>query len=97
MSHYLIATIDILDRDEYARYEEGFLDVFSKYNGKLLSVDENPKLLEGSWTATRTVLIEFPSESEAMDWYMSSEYQELAKHRFAASSGNIALISGLEE
>ena len=96
MSHYLIATIDILDREEYARYEEGFVEVFSKYNGKILAVDENVKLLEGSWPATRTVLIEFPSEPEAMDWYASSEYQELAKHRFAASNGNVTLIQGLD-
>ena len=96
MSYYLIATIDIVDREEYAIYEEGFMDIFSKYNGKLLSVDENVKLLEGSWPATRTVLIEFPSELDAMDWYTSTEYQELAKHRFAASEGNITLIQGLD-
>ncbi len=95
MSHYLIATINIVDRETYSLYEAGFMDIFSQYNGKMLAVDEKPHLLEGSWTFTRTVLIEFPSEDDALAWYRSDEYQALAKHRFAASDGNVVLIRGI--
>lgn len=94
MSHYLIAKIDIVDREEYSLYEAGFMEIFSKHNGQLLAADEDVKLLEGEWPATRTVLIEFPSEEDAMTWYSSDEYQQLAKHRFASSEGNIILIKG---
>ena len=96
MAHYLIAQIAIKDREKYAEYEAGFMDVFKSYKGKLLSVDENVSLLEGQWPATRTVLIEFPSKEEALAWYESEEYQLLAKHRFAASTSDIAIISGLD-
>ena len=96
MAHYLIAQIDIKDREKYAEYEAGFMDVFKSYKGKLLSVDENVSLLEGQWPATRTVLIEFPSKEEALAWYESEEYQSLAKQRFAASTSDIAIISGLD-
>tara|TARA_R110002072_G_scaffold5527_5_gene35371 strand:- start:10613 stop:10903 length:291 start_codon:yes stop_codon:yes gene_type:complete len=96
MSHYLIAQIDIVDRETYAKYEAGFMDIFSRFDGTVLSVDEAPKLLEGSWAYTRTVLISFPSEQQALDWYQSDDYQELAKFRFAASSANIAMIKGLD-
>ena len=96
MSKYLIAQIDIADRDGYSKYEAGFMDIFAKYNGKLLSVDEQPKLIEGSWPYTRTVLIEFPDEQSAMDWYQSDEYQSLAKHRLASSDGNLIIINSLE-
>ena len=96
MAHYLIAQIDIKNREGYAEYEAGFMDVFTSYKGKLLSVDENVSLLEGQWPATRTVLIEFPSKEEALAWYESEEYQSLAKHRFAASTSDIAIISGLD-
>ena len=96
MPHYLIAQIDIKDREKYAKYEAGFMDVFSSYKGKLISVDENVSLLEGQWPATRTVLIEFPSKEEALAWYESEEYQSLAKHRFAASSADIVIVSGIE-
>jgi uncharacterized protein (DUF1330 family) len=51
--------------------------------------------LEGTWDYTRTVLVEFPSKEDAMDWYKSVEYQKLAQHRFASSAGNVITISGL--
>ena len=95
MPHYLIAQIDIKDREKYAKYEAGFMDIFLTYKGKILSVEENEHLLEGQWPFTRTVLIEFPSQEDALDWYNSIEYQVLVQHRFAASIANIVIISGL--
>ena len=95
MSKYLIAQINIHDRDEYARYEAGFSEIFSRYKGKMLAVDESPESLEGEWAYTRTVLIEFPTDEDAMAWYQSPEYQKLAEHRFAASSANLIKMSGI--
>ena len=46
MAHYLIAQIEIADREEYAKYEAGFVDIFLTYKGKILSVEENEHLLE---------------------------------------------------
>ena len=95
MAHYLIAQIDIKDQEKYAKYEAGFMDIFLTYKGKILSVEENELLLEGQWPFTRTVLIEFPSQEDALDWYKSTEYQDLVQHRFAASTANIVIVSGL--
>ena len=97
MAAYLVAQITIHDRERYALYEAGFMDVFQQYNGKLLSVDENPDTLEGEWACTRTVLIEFPTKTDAQAWYHSNDYQNLAKHRFAASVGNAVMLNGLDE
>ncbi|MEX0941052.1 MAG: DUF1330 domain-containing protein [Pseudomonadales bacterium] len=95
MTVYLIAELNINDRERYGHYAAGFMDIFSKYEGKLLSVDESVQVLEGEWGCTRTVLIEFPSETSARDWYESDEYQQLAKHRLAASTANLVLLKGL--
>ncbi len=95
MSCYFVATINIHDRDTYAKYESGLMEVFSKFNGKMLAVDEEVEIFEGAWPYTRTVIIEFPSEADAKAWYESEDYQALAKHRFAASEANLALIKGL--
>ena len=92
MPVYVVAQLNIHDRTTYARYESGFMEIFSKYGGSVLSVDEAAKVLEGKWNYMRTVLLEFPSEERAMAWYHSSEYQSLAQHRFAASDANIVLI-----
>ena len=94
--HYLIAQIEITDRDTYAKYEAGFMEIFQRYKGKILSVDENIGVLEGDWPFTRTVLFEFPSREDALNWYNSEEYQLLAKHRFSASESNIIIVSGVD-
>ena len=97
MPTYIVAQIDIRDRDRYSKYEAGFVEIFLKYRGRILSVDEDPQVLEGSWPFTRTVLIEFPSDADAVAWYESDEYQTLAEHRFASSEGNIAMLTGLAQ
>ena len=86
-----------LDREEYGKYEEGFMEIFDKYEGELLSVDENPEVMEGSWAATRSVLASFPSAEAAKAWYESDEYQTLAQHRFAASSANLIMVPKLDQ
>ncbi|MFT5580069.1 MAG: hypothetical protein ACI9WS_002829 [Paraglaciecola psychrophila] len=96
MTHYIIAEITIADREEYARYEAGFMAIFSRYQGKMLAVDEQPESLEGQWPHTRTVLVEFPDREHTMAWYQSADYQALAQHRRNASEGNLVLIKGLE-
>jgi uncharacterized protein (DUF1330 family) len=92
MTVYAIALLNIVDRERYSAYVCGFMEIFSRHSGKLLAVDEEPTVKEGDWPYTRTVLIEFPT-AEAFDaWFNSPDYQALAKHRHAASTGSIVVI-----
>jgi uncharacterized protein (DUF1330 family) len=94
MSAYIIALIEIHDREEYNKYIEGFRAIFSKYNAESLVGDERPTVLEGEWPYTRTVVLRFADENEAKRWYESDEYQALAQHRFRASRANLILAKG---
>jgi len=40
LSVYIIARFKIHDRSEYDKYSAGFSEVFKKFDGKMLSVDE---------------------------------------------------------
>ena len=95
MTVYAIALLNIEDRTEYARYEQGFMAIFNQYEGKLLAVDESPVAKEGTWNHTRTVLLQFPDANAFDRWYHSEAYQALAQHRFGASSGSVVVIQGL--
>lgn len=97
MSIYLVATLEIDDRETYRRYEAGFMEIFQRFGGELLSVDEAPVTLEGEWNWTRTVLIRFEDADTALRWYHSDDYQSLMRHRLDASSGNIVMIQGLPD
>ena len=95
MSVYIIARFNIHDRSEYDKYSAGFLEVFEKFDGKMLSVDEDPMVLAGAWDDTRSVIIEFPSKESALAWLTSDDYQAIAKHRNAGSKANSVLVEGL--
>lgn len=97
MSSFFIALIDIHDPKRYQQYLEGFNEVFANYKGKVIAVEDNPRILEGTWPAGRTVVIQFPDDSELRRWYDSQEYQTLAKHRKEASIAKIAIITARDE
>lgn len=96
MIHYFVAQISIHDPDEYDRYLEKFDDIFSRYKGEYLAIDESPELLEGSWDYTKSVLIKFKSKEDFEDWYYSEDYQKILKHRLNAAKCDTILVSGIE-
>ncbi len=91
---YIVAQINIHDRDEYAKYGAGFGEIFQKHNGEGVAFSEAPEVLEGSWDYGRTVVIRFPSKAAAKAWYESPEYQKILQHRLAAATSNLVLIEG---
>ena len=93
---FVIVQIVINDRDGYHQYEiAGHLEIFDKFSGKLVGVDENVEIVEGSWPFTRTVLAEFPSKELARAWYESDEYQAVVRLRHGSTTSNLVIVSGL--
>lgn len=96
MSVYIIAEFIIHTRASYDKYDALFMDVFEQFDGEVLSVDEEPTVLEGEWASTRSVLITFPSEKSAMAWMVSEAYQDIAKHRLAGSTGRVRMVKAFD-
>jgi uncharacterized protein (DUF1330 family) len=94
VSSYFVALIRIHDEVRYRDYLEGFDEVFEKYDGQVISVEDNPRVLEGEWPKGRVVLIRFPDEEALRRWYESEEYQRLALIRREASSAGVAVVTG---
>ena len=94
MPCYFIAHINIHDEAEYRNYLQGTERVFRQYRGKYLAVDENAVIVEGSCAYTRTVLIEFESESDFREWYFSEAYQTILKYRLKAAHCDSMLVHG---
>lgn len=92
MSYYFIAQIKIKDNKEYQKYIDKAEEIFEKFNGEYIAVDNNPTILEGSWNYTRTVLIKFKSHLDFNEWYNSTEYQKVLKHRLQAANCDTILI-----
>lgn len=96
MTVYMITQMTIHDRESYGKYEAGFMEVFEQFNGKMLSVDDDPQCVAGEWTASRSILMEFPDRAAWKAWITSPAYAEISKHRITASVANAILVKGLD-
>jgi len=95
MPVYAIAQLTITDRAAYRRYQDRFMDVFQRFQGRLLAADESPKVVEGAWDREKVVLLSFPDEAAFWEWAESAEYQKIVKDRWAGSSAVVLLVQGL--
>jgi uncharacterized protein (DUF1330 family) len=94
MTVYVIVQLKMTDRAAYDRYQAQFFDVFKKFSGRLLSADENPAVLEGTWDRDKLVLMSFPDEAAFHAWANSPEYLEISTHRKAGAQGIVLLAKG---
>lgn len=94
MSVYVVAQININDREAYVRYQNRFMDVFTNFKGTLLAADEAPKIIEGEWAYQKIILISFPDEKSFYEWSQSEAYTEIAEDRKAGTIGTVVLVRG---
>ena len=94
MTVYVIVQLKMIDRAAYDRYQARFFDVFKKFQGRLLSADEKPAVVEGEWDRDKLVLMSFPDEGAYRAWADSPEYLEIAKDRKAGADSIVLLVKG---
>ena len=80
MTVYVIAQLKMTDRAAYDRYQARFSEVFRKFDGRLLSADESPSVVEGDWNRDKLVLMSFPDEAA----YCGERIFRLSGSRLAA-------------
>lgn len=89
---YVIITEDIKDPAGMAEY--GKLAMKAMGGATILSIGQNPTVIEGQWPATQTVVLEFDSVEAAKEWYYSDAYQAAAKVRQGAAECHGVIVSG---
>jgi uncharacterized protein (DUF1330 family) len=93
---YVILTEDIRDRAGMDAYGEASTAPLVEFGGRVLVVDEQVEVLEGTWHGTRTVVVEFDSVERVREWYDSPSYQAALPLRRAAAECNVVVASGFE-
>lgn len=89
---FIIAHIDIADRERYREYEAGFAPILIRHGGQIVGLDESAESLEGSPLGGRVIIARFPSRDEATAWFNDPDYQAIAAHRRAASTADFVSI-----
>ena len=66
--------------------------MLAEHGGRFLSYDDEVLLLEGERDGGRTVLIEFDSEEQLLNWWNSDAYRALAEIRQASCTTHSVIV-----
>ena len=95
MSGYLIAQLNMTDKESFKLYAETVPEYVKKFGGKYLVRAGEFKSMQGNWDFTRNVIIQFPTYEKALEWYDSEEYKPVKPIRLANSVANGIIIRGV--
>ncbi len=90
---YVIARVDILDPEAYARYAAAATKAIAAHGGRALARGGRHEALEGKARA-RNVVLEFDSYDAARAYYDSDEYQAARALREGAAEIEMVLVEG---
>ncbi len=90
---YVIARVDILDPEAYARYAAAATKAIAAHGGRALARGGRHEALEGKARA-RNVVLEFDSCDAARAYYVSDEYQAARALREGAAEIEMVLVEG---
>ena len=95
MSAYVIADIEVLDRDAYEAYRQQVPATIAAHGGRYLARGGATEVLEGDWSPRRCVILEFPSMAQLKAWWDSPEYQPLRAIRERTTRSKLVATEGL--
>ncbi len=95
MTVYVIAQITIHDRAAYDRYLAGFMPVLMQYGGRLLVADEQPEVVQGTWSGSKVIVMSFADRDACQRWADSPEYRRISVDREAGTEGVVLLVRGV--
>ncbi len=94
MPAYVILDIEVTDPDAYEAYRTRSGATVEQYGGRYLVRGGDPETVEGDWSPSRIVVLEFPSAEQARAWHDSVEYAEILPIRLANSDSKAVLVQG---
>lgn len=96
MPAYIVVDIEIHDADTYAAYRELAPASITEHGGRYLARGGRTEPLEGTWTPSRFVILEFPTLQQARAWWESSAYADAKRLRQECATTQMLLVEGLE-
>lgn len=93
---YVVAHLDVHDPEGFEKYREKIPATIEQYGGTYIVRGGTMEMVEGDALPPRTIILEFPSLSQARAWYNSPEYQEIIRLRLAAAKGSAQFVEGVD-
>ena len=94
MPAYIIVEIETTDEALMAEYRTHTPGAVAKFGGKFIVRGGKTRTLEGGWTPSRVVMLEFPTYAKAEEFYDSDHYKPLLAMRLKAGKSKAILVDG---
>ena len=95
MPGYVLGQInEITDSEGFAAYQDAAAPTLAKYSGKIVVNSTKVEAVDGGWSPSSIVMVEFESVEQARKWYHSPEYQAAVGKRFNSSESAVIIIDG---
>jgi uncharacterized protein (DUF1330 family) len=95
MPAYVIANVNVQDAATFEEYRKHVPATIAKHGGRYLVRGGRVERVEGSWSPTRLVVLEFPSMDQARRWYDSEEYRGPKALRMKCAMTDVVLVEGV--
>lgn len=92
MAAYFLAVMDIVDQTGFQQYAEAAMPSFEGVNFEILSIADDPEVLEGELPAKHIALIKFDDEAALKAWYESDSYRKAKPFRINSTTNSFATI-----
>jgi uncharacterized protein (DUF1330 family) len=96
MTAYVIVETDVTDPEQYQQYMAASPAAIVAGGGRFLVRGGELAVLEGDWSPSRLVMLEFEDLEAAKRWYDSAVYQEARKLREGAANFRAIAVQGVD-
>lgn len=94
MKAYLVVDLTVHDNDTYQQYVKDAPGFVAKHGGKYLVRGGDVDIIEGEWSPSRVVVLEFPDKESLDGLIADQEYQKIAATRRAATTTHMIAVQG---
>jgi len=91
MPAYVVIDIDIRDQDRFGKYVEAITPLLEAADARAVSFDPEPSVVEGDWTPSTVVILEFPTKAAADTFFKSDNYAPLRTLRHSIATTNMVI------
>ena len=92
MTAYVIVDIHVTDPVRYEDYKTLAAPTVEQYGGKYIARGGRTETLEGDWSPTRLVILQFETAEQAKNWHDSVEYSEAKRLRHETATSRMVVI-----
>jgi uncharacterized protein (DUF1330 family) len=97
MPAYLIAEVNVTDKDAYETYRSQVPPIVKQYGGRFLVRGGKIETVEGDWRPSRLIVLQFADLAAVRRFYDSKEYRAIIEFRHRAASTRLIFVEGYEE